>query len=145
MAKVCSILFAAMVVLQARSVLGDCNPQIITTDVVIIGAGVAGLSAAKTLLDDDDPLNFVILEAQNNRVGGRVRSNSEWFPGYTVEEGANWFSDNTQNTALELSLGYGVEVFNQDFDNYNLYGYDDNGVVCILLRGCGNSFEVLAM
>jgi len=72
-------------------------PQERKVDVVIIGAGMAGLIAAKRLLQEDPDLDVLILESQDKRVGGRVRSNNEWFiddmtnAPITVEEGANWF------------------------------------------------------
>jgi len=93
-------------------------------DVVIIGAGMAGLSAGKTLLEGDPNINFVILEAQDGRVGGRVRSNEVWFHGHTVEEGANWFSDNTANPGLQLANRYNVDMFIQDFEDFNVYEYN---------------------
>lgn len=51
---------------------------------IIIGAGMAGLTAAKTLEESNVP-NYVVLEQSPNRVGGRMRSVQ--FGGYTVEEG----------------------------------------------------------
>lgn len=50
------------------------------TDVVIIGAGFAGLAAAKRLKDvaeeTNSELDFVIIES-SDRVGGRVKSNKD--------------------------------------------------------------------
>lgn len=42
-------------------------------DIVIIGAGVAGLTAAYTLKKTDPNLRILILEAKN-RIGGRVET-----------------------------------------------------------------------
>jgi hypothetical protein len=44
-----------------------------TNDVIIIGAGAAGMSAAKTLLERNASLAITILEA-TDRIGGRVRT-----------------------------------------------------------------------
>ena len=55
-------------------------------DVLILGAGMAGMSAAKTL-HEAGITNTIILEARD-RVGGRIRS--EQFGGIRVEVGANW-------------------------------------------------------
>ena len=47
-------------------------------NVVIIGAGISGLQAAASLLDDDDEsiISLVVLEARN-RIGGRIFSDQE--------------------------------------------------------------------
>jgi monoamine oxidase len=45
-------------------------------DVVIIGAGVAGLEAAKTL--QAKGISFFVVEA-NNRIGGRVHTDNDIF------------------------------------------------------------------
>ncbi|KAL2634582.1 hypothetical protein R1flu_006061 [Riccia fluitans] len=55
-------------------------------DVIIIGAGMSGIAAGKTLTENGIT-NFLILEA-TNRVGGRIRNSD--FAGYKVELGANW-------------------------------------------------------
>ena len=55
-------------------------------DVVVVGAGLAGLSAAQTLTDEG--LSVVVLEARD-RVGGRLL-NHELDAGGTVEVGGQW-------------------------------------------------------
>ena len=57
-------------------------------DVLILGAGMAGISAARVL--HESGVNFTVLEARD-RVGGRMRS--EEFGGIRVEVGANWIHD----------------------------------------------------
>ena len=42
-------------------------------DVVVIGGGLSGLAAARTLVQHDSSLRVTLLEA-NNRLGGRVLS-----------------------------------------------------------------------
>ena len=60
-------------------------------DVIIIGAGMAGVSAASTLNSTDPSLSYVVLESQN-RVGGRMRSVDFGVPdnNWKIEDGANW-------------------------------------------------------
>ena len=55
-------------------------------DVLILGAGMSGISAAKTLYEKGVK-NFTILEARD-RIGGRMRS--EEFGGIRVELGEQW-------------------------------------------------------
>ena len=51
-----------------------------------LGAGAAGITAAKTLYDRGIT-DFLVLEAQDY-IGGRMRSVP--FAGMKIEEGANW-------------------------------------------------------
>lgn len=70
------------------------------TKVLILGAGVAGLVAAKTL-QEKGINDFLILEAQDY-IGGRFKQRS--FAGVKLEEGANWihYADDKQNPLWEL-------------------------------------------
>jgi monoamine oxidase len=78
---------------------GSSNP-----DVVILGAGLAGLSAAYELRDRD----VVVLEARD-RVGGRTLSGEHG--GYWYNSGAQFVWD--QRT-LDLCRGLGLEVIGGD-------------------------------
>ena len=70
------------------------------TKVLILGAGVAGLVAAKTL-QENEINDFLVLEAQYY-IGGRFKQRS--FAGVKLEEGANWihYADDEQNPLWEL-------------------------------------------
>ena len=70
------------------------------TKVLILGAGVAGLVAAKTL-QEKGINDLLILEAQDY-IGGRFKQRS--FAGAKLEEGANWihYADDEQNPLWEL-------------------------------------------
>ena len=56
------------------------------TKVLILGAGIAGLSSAKTL-HENGVEDFIVLEAQDY-IGGRGKQID--FAGIKLEEGANW-------------------------------------------------------
>ncbi len=58
------------------------------TDVVIIGAGVAGLSAARTLIEAGH--SVTVLEAAN-RIGGRIHTETDTF-GVPFDHGAAWIN-----------------------------------------------------
>ena len=70
----------------------DCTKP--DADVLIFGAGTAGLTAAR-LLYDNGINNILVLEA-NNYCGGRVKQ--ENFGGTKVEVGANWIHEARPNS-----------------------------------------------
>lgn len=84
-------------------------------DVVVIGAGLAGLSAARDLLKQN--LDVVLLEARD-RVGGRTHSLVE-SGGTLVEHGGQWVGP-TQDRVLALIDELGLETFTQFSDGENL-------------------------
>ena len=76
------------------------------TDVVIVGAGLAGLAAARRLTADG--IDCVVLEARD-RVGGRTLNHSIG-DGKIVEVGGQWVGP-TQTRVLELMRELGLESF----------------------------------
>jgi monoamine oxidase len=66
--------------------------------VLIVGAGMAGLSAARTLADAGWPVR--VIEARN-RIGGRVCTNRDW--GAPLEMGASWIHGTSDNPLMELA------------------------------------------
>lgn len=78
---------------------------------IILGAGLSGLSAALTLLDQGvSGKDLLILEAQN-RVGGRINS-IQLKDGTIVERGAAWYhlDDNGNNPFMQFI----IERYGQD-------------------------------
>ena len=76
------------------------------TDVVIVGAGLAGLAAARRLTAEG--IDCVVLEARD-RVGGRTLNHSIG-DGKIVEVGGQWVGP-TQTRVLELMRELGLESF----------------------------------
>jgi monoamine oxidase len=84
-------------------------------DVVVVGAGLAGLSAARSLLDAG--LDVLVLEARD-RVGGRTHSVEE-ADGLVIEYGGQWVGP-TQDRALGLVDELGLSTFTQYSNGDNL-------------------------
>jgi monoamine oxidase len=91
-------------------------------DVVILGAGVSGLVAAKTLVEQRPGLRVQVLE-QRGRVGGRtVNLDVPGHPGVIMEGGGTWLGP-TQDHALNLSRELGLELYHT---HYNYPGMNRN-------------------
>jgi Flavin containing amine oxidoreductase len=119
--------FAAVVLLYAATALLPgvsaesplCSPGDESPDVLILGAGMAGLTAAKRF--QDLGITYKIVES-THRVGGRVRSKT--FGNYTIEEGANWVSSG--NAAADLAVEYGIKLTLNRLENFAIYEYNNN-------------------
>ena len=68
----------------ARSCSLDPDDRATHVDVIILGAGIAGIAAARTL-EVNGINNFLVIEA-TDRIGGRIRE----YDGTGIEVGANW-------------------------------------------------------
>ncbi|MGG5316503.1 flavin monoamine oxidase family protein [Enterococcus sp. AZ072] len=89
-------------------------------DVVIIGAGFAGLAAGLSLKKQG--LETVILEARN-RVGGRTET--KWLEdGTQIDLGGQWLGP-TQDRMYELAEEYGVPTFPSQLFGKGQYHYLD--------------------
>ncbi len=87
-------------------------------DVVVVGAGLAGLSAARTLVAAG--ASVVVLEARE-RVGGRVL-NEDIGDGQVVEVGGQWIGP-TQDRLAALAAELGVETFPTHVAGENVIEY----------------------
>ena len=94
-------------VLAPRIVIGD---TVTNPDVVIIGAGIAGLEAAKTL--HKKGISFVVVEA-NNRIGGRVHTNEKIF-GVPFDTHAHWMGASPTNPLISHGRSNGFDIYRDD-------------------------------
>ena len=93
-------------------------------DVVIVGAGLSGLIAAREVLHAGyQPL---VLEA-DDRVGGRILT-AEPAPGVLVELGAQWIGDTHERMAA-LAAEFGIETFRQYEQGETSYELAGSGVL----------------
>jgi monoamine oxidase len=92
------------------------------TDIVIVGAGAAGIAAGVRLRAAG--ARFVIVEAQA-RIGGRAWTDAVTFPGVPFDRGCHWLHEAASNPyrAIADDLGFGYDPgFRFDTRNYALGG-----------------------
>jgi monoamine oxidase len=93
-------------------------------DVVIIGAGLAGLGAAHQLCKSG--LSCVVLESRD-RVGGKTWSQPMEDGKGVIDVGAGWINDTNQSRVYELAKRYGAEPIVQNTEgNVVLQDFDGN-------------------
>ncbi|MGB3483321.1 MAG: FAD-dependent oxidoreductase [Mycobacterium sp.] len=93
-------------------------------DVIIVGAGLSGMIAARTLLAAG--LRPLVLEA-DDRVGGRILT-EEVLPGVPVEIGAQWIGD-THERMFALAEELGVQTYPQYDEGQTSYELGGTGVL----------------
>lgn len=98
----------------------NSNPTVKT--IIVVGAGISGLAAAKKLKEKG--FNVIVLEAQD-KVGGRLRTNRSL--GVAFDEGASWIHGTTGNPITTLSQQAGMNTAFTDDDSRK--SYDIGGVL----------------
>lgn len=85
-------------------------------DVIVIGAGIAGLAAARRLVE----LGYetIVLEA-DSKPGGRIKT--DWSLGAPFEIGAGWIHGPEGNPVSELAQTAGAKPFVTDDENYRVF------------------------
>ncbi|XP_022770109.1 polyamine oxidase 1-like [Durio zibethinus] len=99
-----------------------------SSSVIIIGAGVSGISAAKVLAENGIE-DLLILEA-SDRIGGRIRK--EKFGGVSVELGAGWIAGvggKESNPVWEIAARFGLRTCFSDYSNARYNIYDRSGKI----------------
>ncbi|MEM7172739.1 MAG: NAD(P)/FAD-dependent oxidoreductase [Pseudomonadota bacterium] len=86
-------------------------------DVVVIGAGSAGLAAARSLIDAGKTV--VVVEAAD-RVGGRAWTENETF-GLPFDHGCSWITSANLNPYTPLAEAWGYDLFNHNSEEEVLY------------------------
>ena len=76
-------------------------------DVVVIGAGAAGISAARELTGRG--LTVTVIEA-DSRIGGRVHTDTEAF-GVPYDTGAHWLHYREANPFVDYGLRHGFDMY----------------------------------
>src|SRR5215470_2633076 len=111
--SVCCTLFAIR-----HSQFAGCMSLPSIVDVVIIGAGAAGLGAAHALKDSG--LSFVVLEARD-RVGGRGHTIMA-APDVVFDVGCGWLHSADQNSFVKIAEALDFEI-NKDLPPWRERAY----------------------
>ncbi|PFX17976.1 Polyamine oxidase [Stylophora pistillata] len=119
------ILFLTLLFLVDRSLSSPIKQN--KTKVLILGAGLAGIRAAKTLLDRNIT-DILILEGKNY-TGGRIHAMK--FTNYTIEAGANWIhfvNEDDTKPFLERKEARSVRVHTYNYSNIIMRDEDGKDV-----------------
>ncbi len=85
-------------------------------DVVVVGAGAAGLSTARTLLGAG--LSVIVLEAEG-RIGGRAFTETKTF-GFPYYRGCHWLHHASTNPWIAYGLNNGFDVHQDNGESFIL-------------------------
>jgi len=112
-------------VLLVPNLLTSCSKEDMSTTnngktVIVIGAGISGLAAAKKLKDKG--FNVIVIEAQE-KIGGRIRTDRSL--GMAFDEGASWIHGSKGNPITNLVSQAGANTYMTDDDSLKVF--DNNG------------------
>jgi monoamine oxidase len=101
----------------------ESAPSAAEYDVLVIGAGMAGIMAARTLADDG--YRVIVLEGRD-RIGGRLWTDDSL--GAPLDLGASWIHGIEDNPVAALVEEYRIETAVTDYENIVLYDTDGEEV-----------------
>jgi monoamine oxidase len=94
-----------------------CASSVLVPDVLVIGAGMAGLGAARLL--QDAGAKVTLIEARD-RIGGRTHTSLLW-PDLGVDMGASWVHGITDNPLVALADQIGAARSSAPYDRWATY------------------------
>ena len=92
------------------------NNKIFDYEVIIVGAGIAGISAAKIL--DNNNISNIVIEA-NNRVGGRAKKAPKSF-GHWFDLGCSYLHEGEINPFRTVAKSLNVPIDHQNGDIFSI-------------------------
>ncbi len=113
--------FAAKAIASEAPPAADDATKPRRSDVLVIGAGAAGLAAARELAAAGK--SVIVIEARQ-RIGGRVWTNRAWKDA-PIDLGASWIHGHIGNPLTELAERFHVPTKVTDYDSVSLF--DETG------------------
>lgn len=110
------ILLALIFSITSCSVFKRNQSNQVNKKIIIVGAGISGLSAAKYLKEKG--FNVIVLEAQE-KIGGRMQTDRSL--GIAFDKGASWIHGSKRNPITKLVSISGANTFLTDDDNEKVY------------------------
>lgn len=105
---------------QPASVKNQAKSDSARPRVLVIGAGIAGLGAAQTLMQAG--AEVIVLEARD-RIGGRIWTSHEW-PDAPIDLGASWIHGTEDNPLMALAEQAGAKTAATDYDSVLAFNTD---------------------
>jgi len=99
---------------------GKISAAVIPKKVIVIGAGVSGLAAAKTLVSRGH--SVIVLEGRN-RIGGRIATSAKWADA-PVDHGASWIHGQTGNPITAIAKQVGAPLVTTNENSMIVYNTD---------------------
>ena len=107
-------------------------------EVIVVGAGIAGLAAAKDLQKRD--VSTIVVEGRD-RVGGRVWTDRSL--GSPFDLGASWIHGARKNPIADLAKELGLETIKTDFSEVHLWDHDGTRVKDSTVTAIGREWAAL--
>jgi monoamine oxidase len=117
---------------------GSHAGQAAERSVIVVGAGLAGLAAARDLAGRG--VKVTILEARD-RIGGRIWTSNDW-PGLPMDLGASWIHGTTGNPLTKLADAIGAKRLATSYDSS--IALDANGKAVDIARAYAMAETVIA-
>jgi monoamine oxidase len=104
---------------HAHAQTQTAQPPSRRSEVIVVGAGAAGLAAAHALTNEGR--SVIVLEARQ-RVGGRVWTDRTW-SGIPLDLGASWIHGVDENPLAALVRQYGIKATPTNYNSIAVYDW----------------------
>jgi monoamine oxidase len=108
-----------------------------SADVIVVGAGMAGVAAARAIFDAGK--SVIVLEARD-RIGGRIHSDHRW-PDVAAELGASWIHGSTGNPLVPLAMAAGATTVATNYDSQSIFATAGQQLTGAALSSLQSTFD----